>query len=98
MTESRELLIPYGEATILALTCPTCAAKTVVDLADERQHRVWEPGARVLCGVCQGPFPENLKGALTRYHEALVLARNAAVEIAFRVASSAEAPEARNKP
>jgi predicted RNA-binding Zn-ribbon protein involved in translation (DUF1610 family) len=86
MTESHESRIPWSDLTNIALPCPSCGAETIVNIADDRQHRIWDDGTVVMCGVCQHKFDNNnVKGALVRLREYLLLIKKSGLALTFRV-------------
>lgn len=85
MTETRELLISYAELAIISIRCRPCGAELVVNIADEKQHRVWGEGTQLICGVCREPFDSSLKIALVRFREWFELAKRSGTTPTFRV-------------
>ena len=95
MTETREIKIPFADAAIVATTCTHCGAELAVNLADQRQQRIWDPDAGLACAVCHERFDSALKGALVRLGEFFRLAHQSGTPVAFRVAVKAEGKDAK---
>jgi hypothetical protein len=67
VTESRVWRIPATQLTAIALACKSCGAETVLNIADDWQHRIADGGGRVLCGICQEPYDGAMRSALINF-------------------------------
>jgi hypothetical protein len=85
MTESREMVIPYGDLTVMSVACPGCGAALVVDFANTKQRRAWTENKAVLCGVCQHPLDSGLKEAFAGFDQWITAAKKSGLSIDFRV-------------
>jgi hypothetical protein len=51
MARLREIQVPFDELTAVAIRCTECKVQMILDVADEKQSRIWMQGDVVTCDV-----------------------------------------------